>query len=147
MSALKAIALVVGVSVLYFGLIYVGGAFTGAGHGSDFFVAAMLAPFSASEVLAPCGMILWPAVAVLLALRRFPACRIAAAAALALHYSGIVIVSFQTEWFYVGKVWHSLPGVVVAFVAIYFGSQAFMWWLIIRTMTGWRPYEGSSGRR
>jgi hypothetical protein len=132
MSALKSIALVVGISALYCGLVFTGYSFAGAGHGSDFFGTALLAPFSASESLALLGFVLWPVVGILLACRRFRGCQIAAAAVLVLHYVGIVVVSFQTDWYYVGRVWHSLPFMVLAFVAAYFGSQAFMWVLITR---------------
>jgi hypothetical protein len=59
MSALKSIALVVGISALYCGLVFTGYAFAGAGHGSDFFGTALLAPFSASESLALLGFVLW----------------------------------------------------------------------------------------
>jgi hypothetical protein len=132
MSPLRSIALVVGISALYCGLVFVGYAFTGAGHGSDFFGAALLAPFSASESMALLGLVLWPVIGMLLAFRRFRACQVAAAAVLVLHYVGIVVVSFQTDWYYIGRVWQSLPLMVVAFVAAYFGSQIFMWVLITR---------------
>jgi hypothetical protein len=132
MSPLKAIALVLSISVLYFGLGVVGAAFTGAGHGSEFFIMAVFAPFSVFEEIARVGIILWPTVAVLLALCHVPACRIAAAATLVLHYVGIAIVSFRTDWHYVRTVWHSMPVMVVAFAGVYLASQSFMWWLISR---------------
>ncbi len=132
MRALKAIAIVVAISALYYGLMVCGAGFTGAGHGSDFFLLALFAPFSASEAIAPVGLLLWPALALLLALRRFPACRVSAIVVLVLHYFGVVIVSFQTDWGYVRKVWHSMPIMVAAFVVVYLASQVFMWTWIMR---------------
>jgi len=127
MSALKAIALALGVSVLYLGLVFVGYAFTGAGHGSDFFGAALLAPFSTSEGFSMLGLVLWPLVGTLLAFRRFRSLQIAAAGILILHYLGILILSFQTDWYDVGRVWHSMRPIVAAFILVYLGSQIFMW--------------------
>ena len=132
MSALKAIVMVVAISALYYGLMFFGAGFTGAGHGSDFFVVALFAPFSVSEVIAPAGIVLWPAVAVLLALRRFRACRVSAIVVLVLHYLGVVIVSYQTDWGYVRKVWHSLPVMVATFVVVYLATQVLMWTWIMR---------------
>jgi hypothetical protein len=132
MSALKSIALAFGISILYFGLVFVGYAFTGAGHGSEYFGAALLAPFSTSEGFAMLGLMLWPVVGTLLAFRRFRSCQIAAAAILVLHYLGVVLLSFQTDWYYVGRVWHSMWPIVAAFVVVYLGSQIFMWVLITR---------------
>jgi len=132
MSALKAIALALGVSVLYLGLVFVGYAFTGAGHGSDFFGAALLAPFSTSEGFSMLGLVLWPLVGTLLAFRRFRSLQIAAAGILILHYFDILILSFQTDWYDVGRVWHSMRPIVAAFILVYLGSQIFMWVLITR---------------
>jgi hypothetical protein len=130
-SAPKAIALVVAISALFCVLAFLGAAFTGAGHGSSFFFTAVLAPISASGAFSLIGLLFWPAVAVLLALRRFLFCRVAAALALLSHYVGIAIVALDTEWYYVGRVWHSLPALVVVFVALYLGGQVFMWWWIV----------------
>ncbi len=132
MSTLRSITLAFGITVLYCGLVFVGYAFTGAGHGSEFFGAALLAPCSTSEGLAMLGLVLWPIVGTLLAFRRFRSCQIAAAAILILHYLGVVVLSFRTDWYYVGQVWHSVWPLVAAFVAVYLGSQIFMWVLITR---------------
>ena len=136
MSALKSIALVVGLSILYIGLVIVGFyAFGGAGHGSGFFAAAVLSPFSMSEGVTGLwlfGLVIWPTVGTLLAFRRFHFCTIGAAVVLVLHYLGIVVLSFRTDWHHVGKVWDAFPILVAAFVATYLGSQAFIWMLIAR---------------
>ena len=132
MSALKSIALAVGISILYFGLVFVSQACTGAGHGSEYFGAALLAPFSVLEGFAGLGLALWPVVGTLLAFRRFRSSQIAAATILILHYLGVMVVSFQTDWYYVGRVWHSMPAIVVALITAYFGSQIFMWILLTR---------------
>lgn len=135
MIALKSFAFVVGVSALYFALIFLGYAFGGAGHGSVFFAAALLSPFSTSggvAGLSPLGLAIWPTVGLLLALRRFRSCKIAAAAILVLHYLGIVVLSLQTEWSSVSRIWHSMWEIVALVVAAYLGSQAYMWVLITR---------------
>jgi hypothetical protein len=132
MRAIKAIVPIVGIVLVYYGLFFLSAAFTGAGHGSYFFLEALVAPFSASEVIAPAGLILWPLVAILVGMQRFRLCRIAARAVLCLHYAGIAILSFQTDWSYVGKVWRSMPGMVVTFVGVYLASQTFLWVTIAR---------------
>jgi hypothetical protein len=132
MSIPKSIAFVISTSLLYFGLIIASAAFMGAGHGSGFFLMAILAPFSPFEVTVPIGIAFWPAIAVLLAFRHKVACRKAAAIALAAHYAGILIVSFRTDWSYVRKVWNSKPIVVGAVIVVYVASQAIMWTLITR---------------
>ena len=135
MNALKSIALVVGISALYFALIFVGYAFGGAGHGSLFFAAALLAPFSTSdgiEGLSPLGLVVWPTVGTLLAFRRFRSCQISCAVVLVVHYVGVVVLSFRTDWYYVGELWRKMLPIVAPFVAAYFGSQIFMWVLITR---------------
>ena len=129
--------MVVVISALYYGLMFWSAGFTGAGHGSDFFLSALFAPFSASEAIAPFGLLLWPVLALLLALRRFQACRVSAMVVLVLHYLGVVLVSFQTDWVYVGKVWHSMPVMVAAFILVYFASQVFMWtWIMMKQYAG-----------
>lgn len=132
MRAIKATVLVGGIILVYCGLFFLSAAFTGAGHGSDFFLEALVAPFSASEMIAPVGLALWPLVAILVGMRRFLLCRIAARAVLCLHYAGIGFLCFQTDWSYVGKVWRSMPGMVVTFIGIYLASQIFMWVTIAR---------------
>jgi len=136
MSTLKGIILVLGISALYCGLAFMGYAFIGAGHGSEFFGQAILAPFSISGTLVLFGLTLWVLVGVLLALRRFHRYRTAAAAILALHYLGVLAVSFQTDWYYVGKVWQSLPVMVLVFLIGYLASQVFLWLLITRRQHG-----------
>jgi len=134
MSAIKAITLAIGISILYCGLIYTGCAFNGAGHGSDFFGSAMLAPFSViSEAIwtFPAGLALWFIIGIILSLRHFTVCRIIAAAILILHYIGIAIIGFQTGWYDVGRVWNAFPIVVVGFLTVYIASQFFMWILIL----------------
>jgi hypothetical protein len=130
MNALRAIALFVGITALYHGLIFASAALTGAGHGSYFFFNALLAPFSTIPLIAPIGLVLWPVVALLLALRRFSVCRKCIEIILAIHYFGILIVCAQTDWHYVHKVWRSMPGLVAGFVAVYVCSQVFMWKLL-----------------
>ena len=134
MNWLKTIGIVVGISSLYYGLVIIAGAFTGAGHGSYFFLEAVVAPFLGSGLFATVGTIMfWPLVSILLALRRFSACRIAAAVGLVAHYLGIAIICSKAGWDDgVGRVWEYWPGTVAAFVALYFGSQIFMWVLIAR---------------
>jgi hypothetical protein len=132
MTITKSIALVLGLSALYYGLAFLGFAFTGAGHGSAFFGEVILAPFSMIPGLAWFGLGLWPVIGILVALRQFYPCRILAGIALAIHYLGVLAVTVQTEWYYVGKVLQSLPVMVVLFLVGYFGSQAFLWLLITR---------------
>ncbi len=133
MRALKSIALAVGISILYFGLAFVGYTFTGAGHGSEFFGKVLLAPFNASDRFVMVGLAHWPIVGTLLAFRHSRSGRLGAAAMLLLHYLGVVVLSFQTNWYYVGRVWQSMWPTVAALVAVYLGSQIFMWILITRS--------------
>ena len=131
MGKLKGMALVLGLSGLYCALAFVGFAFTGGGHGSAFFGEAVLAPFSAISSLTWFGLGLWPLIGALVALRQFYPCRVLAGVALAVHYLGVVAVSLETEWYYVGKVFQSLPVMVILFLAGYVGSQIFLWFLIV----------------
>ena len=134
MGVIKDLALVVGIPALYCGLFFLGGAFSGAGHGSFYFAGIIMAPFSGFESFA--RIYLWLLVSILLALRRFTACRMTAAAVLVLHYSGVVVLSLKTDWDSVGRVWHAFPMPILVILAAYFISQIFMWCLIIR-----RPSE------
>lgn len=132
MRVVKGFALVVGISIFFVALAFFASFFTGAGHGSYFFLAIIGAPFSVFETAAPMGLIFWPGVGILFALRRFIVCRIVAKGSLIIHYIGIIMVCFQTEWTYVYKAWRALPELVIAFVLLYLGSQIFMWWLLSR---------------
>jgi hypothetical protein len=129
MRTIKGLALVLSISGLYGALIFVAASFTGAGHGSYFFGSALLAPFSGAAALEVLGFGLWPVVGILLALRRVPACRIAAGTILVLHYFGIAMVSVPRDWD-VRKVWDLFPVEVSAVAVAYFGSQMFFWILI-----------------
>jgi hypothetical protein len=130
MTILKAIGLVGGISLLYYGLGFLGAAFTGAGHGSYFFAAMITAPLSAFDFMGPVWFVFWPSVALLLALRQYARCRNAAIAALVAHYVGVVIVCFQFGWSDIRRSWHSVPGSVLLFMLLYLASQAFMWFLL-----------------
>lgn len=132
MRATKAIILVVGILVVFWGLYFLSAAFAGAGHGSYFFYEALLAPFSVVTVTSPICLILWPLVAILVGLRDFVLCRIVARSALVLHYAGIALLSFQTDWYYVGKVWRSMSGMVITFIGVYVAGQVFLWSLLAR---------------
>lgn len=133
MAVVKSIALVLGLSALFYGLAFLGFASGGAGHGSSFFGEAVLAPFSLIPDFWWFGLGFWPVVGVLLALRRFYPCRILAGVFLAFHYLGVAGVIVHTEWYYVGKVLQSLPLMVFLFVLGYVGSQVFLWMLITNT--------------
>lgn len=134
MRVVKAIAIIVGISALYHCLFFLGGAFTGAGHGSYFFIELIAAPFFGAGIFASIGMIaFWPLESVLLALHRFLACRIAAAVGIVTHYIGAVSVCVHTTWDRdLGKAWAYFPGLVAGFFAAYIGSQILMWVLILR---------------
>ncbi len=140
MSARKAIALIAGVGAFYGGLVFVSLTLTGAGHGSDYFGAALLAPFSAfgdGLWVLFAGLTLWVLVPLLIAMRRFTWCRFAAAATLVAHYIGVLVVSLQREdWYYVGQVWRAAWVVVVLLGGAYLASQGFMWNLITRRQHG-----------
>ena len=135
MNGLKAVLLILGIPCLYGVLAFVGSVLAGAGHGSDYFGAVCLAPFSAvseSAWVLIASEAFWVLVAVLIAMRRFQACRLAAAVVLLFHYVAIVIMSLQREdWPYVAQVWHSCGGLVLLLAAFYFWSQAMMWGLIV----------------
>ncbi len=134
MSMSKATALAVGITIFYFVLMVISFAFTGAGHGSGFFGAALLAPFSG--VFFALGFALWPVVAFLVAFRhRFRLGRFIAAGILIVHYLGIARLCYRTdgaEWNYVGKVWRSAGDIVLIFLILYLGSQIFFWLMIAR---------------
>jgi hypothetical protein len=140
MSARKAIAFIASFAALYGGLIFVGLALTGAGHGSDYFGAALLAPFSAfgdGLWVLFAGLTLWVLVPLLVAMRRFTWCRFAAATILVAHYLGVLFVSLgRQDWYYVGQVWRATWVVVVVLAGAYFASQGFMWSLIARRHYG-----------
>jgi len=136
----KPIAFIAGMAILYGGLIFVGFALSGAGHGSDYFGAALLAPFSAFDdslwvLLA--GLALWVSVAALIAMRRFLWCRVTAATVLLAHYLGVLMKSSPREdWYYVAQVWRHLWPYVALLAAVYFATQGFMWSLIARREHG-----------
>ncbi|MBI3415005.1 MAG: hypothetical protein HY043_06735 [Verrucomicrobia bacterium] len=132
-EVLKGAAIVVGISALYHKLAHLSAALTGAGHGTAYFFQAILSPLSLinTELFELASIIFWPLVAVLLAFRRLTFCRYFVVAALVLHYVGILIVSFRTDWYYIGKVWHTLPLLVTELLGAYFASQIFVWSLII----------------
>lgn len=136
MRASKFISFVAGVTSLYGVLIFIGGALSGAGHGSDYFGAALLAPFSAFDDkvwVGLAGIAFWMLVGLLIALRRFVWCRFAAGVLLVAHYIGVVFMSIQREdWYYVGKVWEAAWIIIIPLVGVYFVSQGFMWALITR---------------
>jgi len=140
MSKRKPIAFIAGMAILYGGLIFVGFALSGAGHGSDYFGAALLAPFSAfddSLWVRIAGLALWISVPVLIAMRRFLWCRVTAATVLLAHYLGVLIMSSQREdWGYVAHVWRHAWVIVVLLAAVYFATQGFMWSLIARRQHG-----------
>ena len=122
----------VGVLAIYAVLIYLAiWRFTGAGEGSTYFAELILSPFSIFEPIAFLGFLFWPAVAVLLVVRR-PACRKTAVALLAIHYIGLIVVSYRADWPYVGRVWRSAVGMALAFFAAYITGQVIMWFLISR---------------
>lgn len=120
----------VGIPVWYALLTFAGFAFSGGGHGSSFFGEAMLSPISSGN--APLlGLIFWLAVGLLLAFRRFPVSRLAASIALLCHYAGICMLSLQTDWAYVKRVWQSLPVFLGVLLMAYLVSHIFMWGLIV----------------
>lgn len=134
MNVLKGIALVVGISSLFAVLVWIAGAFTGAGHGCYFLLETVVAPFFGAGVFATVGALgFWPLVSVLLALRRFLISRIAATLALVIHYVGVVAVMSRPGWDDgIAKSWSYFPGAVAAFFGAYIASQVFMWLLIAR---------------
>jgi hypothetical protein len=137
MSTPKPILLVGGIVALY-GALVVLGIFLALG--SDYFVAVLLAPFSAlgnSDWVLVAGMSLWVFVAVLIAMRRFIWCRITAAAVLAAHYVGVLIISLHREdWDHIAYIWRHAWTLIVLLIAAYCASQGFMWRLITRREHG-----------
>ena len=137
MKAFKALSLLIAIPFFYRGLIFFGFLFAGAGHGTDYFGAAMLAPFSTfseSGWTLESGTALWVLVGIFLAFREKLTCRIAACVALILHYLGIISLSVQREhWDDVRKVWNTATWEVIVFVMFYFLSQIFLWGLIVQS--------------
>ena len=127
----KGIVIIVGLSGLYEALIWVAGSLTGAGHGTDFFYAAVLAPLSVSSALMPARTFLWPLVAVMLVLRRFAFCKATLIVVLIAHYLGVLAWIARTDWEHTFQVCFECPKEVGLFSVAYFGSQIFMWKLIL----------------
>ena len=129
---LKAIAFVLGMSALALALIFLAGGFMGAGHGSSYFILALVAPFGGENATAPLGMLLWPLIVVLVVYRRSILCRASAALVLIIHYLGIIILPFQTDWSDVRRVWNVMPVMVILFAGLYLVSQIILWSRILK---------------
>lgn len=133
---MRGIRFVVGLTVLYYGLSFIGMVSVyGEEYSSPLLAQVTAAPFSLMtddwEFLFLARFFFWPTVTSLLALRRFPACRIAAAVALALHGLGAVMVSGLPGSEGLRRAWNAMPpGWFAVCLIIYLSSQAFMWSLI-----------------
>lgn len=137
MSPLKASsvisALVVLFAALFFLAVFV---FTGAGHGTGFFLSVLIAPLSAfgqSYWMLFVSASLWLGVVLLLPFMRVSAVRTALITFLLLHYLGVVILCWRTdEWYYIGRVWSTLSWMVLFFAAGYLAIHSILWFEIAR---------------
>lgn len=139
MKAAKTIPFIAGVASLYTFLIFLSAGLTGAGHGSGFFVVALLVPasiFGGGVWTLWAGVAFWTAVAILVAMRRLVWCRLLAGTLLLSHYMGVLFMSMQQDaWGDLGHVWRVAWATVSLIVGAYLLSQGFLWNLITRKQT------------
>ncbi len=135
MKFAKPIAFVLGVSAFFYGMAIYASALLGAGHGTGFFIEALFSPSNLAAALAldePVGYLFWPTVAALLSQRHFLGCRIAAAALLAIHYLGIIILCMDAGQSGVRRAFSIVGDFKIPLLAAYLASQILMWVLILR---------------
>jgi hypothetical protein len=134
MRVILSILRVLGLTAIFTFLHFFAGAFTGAGHGTFYFLEMLMAPFAPSDSLFRSYVLfgLWPIVAILVEFRSNNGCRIAAAVLLILHYLGVALVTFREDMNHVVHTLEKLPLLALSFLILYFWSQIYFWWMIGR---------------
>lgn len=122
------------ITAAYMVLFAFGAMFGVGGDGCNYFADWLVSPFSISDNIAVLGVCIWPLLGLLLSLRGYLYCRMAAATVLVVQYVGIGVRSVTTpEWSYIESVSSDHPGLVVLFVLLYLAGHAVLWLLIART--------------
>ena len=129
---------------IYFATLYFFAAsFTGAGHGTTFFLDLCFCPISLIfDLGAPADSItvialigFWPAFGLCLALRRFSGFRIAAFLGMLAHGAGVPILIFKEFMSErsgdVGRAWSRVPLWVLVFLGVYLVGQVWFWVLAL----------------
>lgn len=127
------IALMIGASyAIVLGLL--GAALTGAGHGTEAFLAISFSPFTLAEpgetsVLLWIAFCYWPIVAVISSIRQAKAL---GRVLLVAHYLGIVVL-FSFHFCSVAefvRLVRIAPVAVALWAFVYIGGQVLFWWLL-----------------
>ncbi|NJM55013.1 MAG: dimethyl sulfoxide reductase anchor subunit [Verrucomicrobiae bacterium] len=122
MRVAKAIATFLGITLWYFGVAFLGYALGGAGHGTTFFGAVAIAPFSAPglpDEVAIGAILYGPILGILTALRNKVTCAWLAAVLVGIHIIGVVIICLSTEWENVASTWHRGWPLIVFWILFY----------------------------
>jgi hypothetical protein len=108
-------------------LWFLGLALIGAGHGTDFFGAAIVAPFQEIERWGACAFLFWPLVGFLAGLSSSAWCRGSAGALILLHYFGIVVLWWDAERTGIVQAWNSSAGFIMLLGGAYGVGQLALW--------------------
>src|SRR5581483_5211245 len=155
MKVVKGTAIIAGIAVWFYGMLFFGFLFSGVvpDGGDPFLAKLVLAPFG-SVVFEPAAdrtifswlvMGIWPLVGVLVVLRRFLVCRVLASGILLLNYCGIISLTWDTDWYHVAKVWNSESAPIIVFLTVYLSSQICLWFFLFWRRRGLNPSGASNG--
>jgi hypothetical protein len=123
------------VGILFsFGIGFLGGTLAGAGHGTGVFVALIVAP-------EPFGILIWPAIGVLLPWSRNLSVAIVILTLLMVQYGGVAMAISDASTAPISRVMQSAPGLVWFIILSYLSVQLLIITCLARSITKkWKEF-------